>query len=560
MKLEPKAKPVRIRIKSGGEEHFNLESLKRSFSVQDLWESVTGGRLSRWLRQQNEFELAKQVESFCQIEKPSIEEYIKFSSLFFENEMEGVPNDANALVKFYKERNLRKNFHFAFSYLLHSLDYQTGKIWYDEYKGTKNTEDWIAFFETKMPQLQGEEEIECYQFLYKLHCVNNDLAKMKYCQSKVKDSIVNLAKKDKGRLDKWLASGDYFYAKLLFEDEITRGLKSTSDWIGIFEAKLPQLQDEEEIECYQSLCILHSVKHDKVKLEYCLARAKDLIIGLAKKDKSRLEKWLVSGNYFYVKLLYEDEAIRGLKSKNEWLAYFERCKYHLLATQQGEFFYYLYLLSEANGEKVKAKEYLKKSSSFGYEEAEKRLAEVRENYPKLTAILNRYRSNDKQISFNDLENVIQNILEIENEDEYYGVCHYCIQMLKDCEPLNLDLANQMMAISRIEYSIDAISRRFPKYESLIVLIGTLCCEIFYSSPIGRVFHSENPYAKLLERIKDDSPYMTIFQLKLSKKTVIITAENGSECDLRNASIVEQIFFFMETHGESYKCYEVKKIN
>ena len=59
MKLEPKAKPVRIRIKSGGEEHFNLESLKQNFSVQDLWEAVRGKSLSRWLKQQNEMELAE---------------------------------------------------------------------------------------------------------------------------------------------------------------------------------------------------------------------------------------------------------------------------------------------------------------------------------------------------------------------------------------------------------------------------------------------------------------------------------------------------------------------
>ena len=114
MKLEPKAKPVRIRIKSGGEEHFNLESLKQNFSVQDLWVSVVEGSLSRWLRQQNEIELAEKVEAFCKVEKPSTEDYIKFSSLFFEKEIGGVPNDANALVKFYEERNLKKN-------LLHTI-------------------------------------------------------------------------------------------------------------------------------------------------------------------------------------------------------------------------------------------------------------------------------------------------------------------------------------------------------------------------------------------------------------------------------------------------------
>ena len=47
MKLEPKAKPVRIRIKSGGEEHSTLESLKRNFSVDDLKPAVEDRRLSR---------------------------------------------------------------------------------------------------------------------------------------------------------------------------------------------------------------------------------------------------------------------------------------------------------------------------------------------------------------------------------------------------------------------------------------------------------------------------------------------------------------------------------
>ena len=103
MKLEPKAKPVRIRIKSGGEEHFNLESLKRNFSVQDLWEAVTGGSLSRWLRQQNETELAKKVDEFCHIKKLSNDYYIKFSALFFEEES---INDANSLVTFYLEKKL----------------------------------------------------------------------------------------------------------------------------------------------------------------------------------------------------------------------------------------------------------------------------------------------------------------------------------------------------------------------------------------------------------------------------------------------------------------------
>lgn len=49
MELIPKAKPVKIRIKSGGEEHSSLESLKRNFSISDI-NPLLDGRLARWLR------------------------------------------------------------------------------------------------------------------------------------------------------------------------------------------------------------------------------------------------------------------------------------------------------------------------------------------------------------------------------------------------------------------------------------------------------------------------------------------------------------------------------
>lgn len=58
MKLIPKAKPVKIRIKSGGEEHSSLDSLLHNFNVSDI-EPLLDGRLVRWLKQQGENELAE---------------------------------------------------------------------------------------------------------------------------------------------------------------------------------------------------------------------------------------------------------------------------------------------------------------------------------------------------------------------------------------------------------------------------------------------------------------------------------------------------------------------
>lgn len=63
MKLETKAKPVKIRVLSGGEEHSSLDSLKKNFCIKDV-KALMDGRLSRWLKQQNEENLAEEIEKF----------------------------------------------------------------------------------------------------------------------------------------------------------------------------------------------------------------------------------------------------------------------------------------------------------------------------------------------------------------------------------------------------------------------------------------------------------------------------------------------------------------
>ena len=44
MRIIVKAKPIRIRIKSGGEEHSSLDSLRQNLCVQDLWPLVKDKR------------------------------------------------------------------------------------------------------------------------------------------------------------------------------------------------------------------------------------------------------------------------------------------------------------------------------------------------------------------------------------------------------------------------------------------------------------------------------------------------------------------------------------
>lgn len=56
----PKAKPVKIRIMSGGEEHSSLDSLRHHFDLEDV-ERLLDGRLVDWLNKIEEPELAKKV-------------------------------------------------------------------------------------------------------------------------------------------------------------------------------------------------------------------------------------------------------------------------------------------------------------------------------------------------------------------------------------------------------------------------------------------------------------------------------------------------------------------
>ncbi len=67
MNLIPKAKPVRIRITSGNEEHYSLESLRRNFVWSDVKKLFEGGRLVKWLRRIDADGIA---DNLLQLDKP----------------------------------------------------------------------------------------------------------------------------------------------------------------------------------------------------------------------------------------------------------------------------------------------------------------------------------------------------------------------------------------------------------------------------------------------------------------------------------------------------------
>lgn len=121
MKLIAKAKPVKIRIKSGGEEHTSLDSLKRNFNISDII-PLLDGRLVRWLKQQGENELAdiiveidiSQLNTFqgiMNLIKPFFGEYLERNSI----------KNILTLLEYWLKSSYKKNGEYLFQYLLWDL-------------------------------------------------------------------------------------------------------------------------------------------------------------------------------------------------------------------------------------------------------------------------------------------------------------------------------------------------------------------------------------------------------------------------------------------------------
>ena len=86
MKLEPKAKPIRIRIKLGYSEYSSWDSVKKSnFSIKELYPLFKDGRLERWLEQIGEKQLAHRTSELSeQCGDGNMKDYILFLSLIFD--------------------------------------------------------------------------------------------------------------------------------------------------------------------------------------------------------------------------------------------------------------------------------------------------------------------------------------------------------------------------------------------------------------------------------------------------------------------------------------------
>ncbi len=112
MRLEPYAKPVRIRIKSGGEEHSTLESLKKNFRFEDIFPLMKPeSSFFSWIKQQSGTtglleRMEKYKPSTDDVEKVTEKDVVNLFSVFFVNVYQ--KDDLKSIVTKLKDGNYDK--------------------------------------------------------------------------------------------------------------------------------------------------------------------------------------------------------------------------------------------------------------------------------------------------------------------------------------------------------------------------------------------------------------------------------------------------------------------
>ena len=156
MRIIAKAKPIRIRIKSGGEEHSSLDSLRQNLCVQDLWPLVKDKRLSRWLRQLGEVELAHDIDALSESQL-DFSTYFKVLVIFLKDDLAGPHvTELYSLFSFWHdcEKRKSKNYDSLRKYLLSK--YEGAKFIFKQYPEEVSDGEWWDVFCT----FENEEDPE----------------------------------------------------------------------------------------------------------------------------------------------------------------------------------------------------------------------------------------------------------------------------------------------------------------------------------------------------------------------------------------------------------------
>lgn len=163
MKLIAKAKPVKIRIKSGGEEHTSLDSLKRNFNISDIV-PLLDGRLERWLYQQEENVLADAIKAIQIPDLYSVQGIMDFITIFFSDyiEKKSLSNLNELILQWGTSSTYKANKNYLLNYLAR-LNIENAKYVYkhkDEWKFSDI--NWLELFQHYIEEDKSEDAETLY--------------------------------------------------------------------------------------------------------------------------------------------------------------------------------------------------------------------------------------------------------------------------------------------------------------------------------------------------------------------------------------------------------------
>lgn len=207
MKLIPQAKPVKIRIKSGGEEHSSLDSLKRNFNISDI-QPLLDGRLVRWLKQQGDNELAETVNNFNPSSLHTPNGVMEFMQVFFAEYLQlySIDNVFKLIVSWLNSSSFRNNGKHLLCYITKSSNNpESINVIKQLYKHKKELEypelDWYAIFSALHKNCTKEDPEVTYilgTILYQddAHIENYSYRERKKLGSELFDKAARLGNKE----------------------------------------------------------------------------------------------------------------------------------------------------------------------------------------------------------------------------------------------------------------------------------------------------------------------------------------------------------------------------
>ena len=186
MTLIPIAKPVRIRIKSGCEEHSSLKSLKRNFCLEDI-KPLLDGRLIRWLQRLGKKEqvLADKLKAFDANLLDQEAGMFAFIQLFFDQELEAAHLRSVQDVAQYwlTDPNYQRNgIYLVKAFFGSDMQWTDLTLAKEVYKQRLfPTQDWSAIFKGFLYKKDPELYFIYGKLLYEgIGCTKDDVAGRKY--------------------------------------------------------------------------------------------------------------------------------------------------------------------------------------------------------------------------------------------------------------------------------------------------------------------------------------------------------------------------------------------